>query len=347
MKIKSLLWGVFAALMLLCFITRSESMILGASKGLLICSEIVIPSLFPFAALTLFLFNCGVLKHVEKVISPISKPLFGLSGKCFCIMLMSFLGGFPVGAKLINELVREKSISRNTALRMLSYSVNPGPAFVIIGIGQTLLNSTVAGTIIYFSGVISSLLMCIMLSPKERRETEIIDPTKVQNMNIADTFVSSVSDACTAVIGICSFVIFFSTVIGITEELFQRTQLTDILLSLLEISNGTVLMKGNIFILSFLVSFSGFCVHMQVLSVCKSFKVNYLYFLLQRIVVGLMSTGITFVLLKIFRITVPAVSLNSDLADNISVISLPLSAALIFMSITLLISLKQNNVEKC
>ncbi len=346
MKIQRIIWGAFSLIILAGFIVFPTELISGATKGLLICADVIVPSLFPFTAVSIFLFNCGFMQYVEKILNPIAKKLSGLNGGAFCVVLMSFSGGFPVGAKLIDELAAKKQISENTARRMLCYCVNPGPAFVIIGIGQSLLKSQQIGVILYISNILSSLIICIILSFKERREKRIKPTLKGSDAQISDIFVSSVSDASASIIGICGFVILFSTLIGILSNLSQN-EVSDKFLALFEISNGTVLFSDNLVFLSFMTSFSGFCVHMQILTVCKNFKVKYHVFLFYRIIGGLLSMSATVLLLKIFEITVPVISINRNLFNNLSGVSLPLSAALIFMSITLLISLRQNNVEKC
>ena len=346
MRTQRIISGAFALIILAGFIARPSELIQGATKGLLICADVIVPSLFPFTAVSIFLFSCGFMRYVEKAINPVTKRLFGLNGSAFCVVLMSFAGGFPVGARLIDELAAKKSISENTARRMLCYCVNPGPAFVIVGIGQTLLNNQSVGVILYFSNILSSLILCIILSIKEQKEKRQSSYRQSSTESVSEIFVRSVSDASSSIIGICSFVILFSTLIQILLSISQN-ELTDRISALMEISNGTVLFSKNIVYLSFLTSFSGLCVHMQILTVCKNFKVRYLTFLISRIISGLLSMSITTLFLKIFRISVPVISLNRNLFDNLSGVSLPLSAALIFMSVTLLISLKQNNVEKC
>ncbi len=346
MKIQRLIVGTVSILILICFIVLPSALISGATRGLLICSDVIIPSLFPFTAISLFLFNCGFMRYIEKALNPVSRKIFGLGGRAFCVVLISFVGGFPVGARLIDELVGSKYISENTARRMLCYCVNPGPAFIIIGIGQTLLKNNAVGVVLFVSNILSSLIICLILSIKEKKETVKKEVSYNNAISLSEIFVKSVADASSSIIGICGFVILFSTLIGILSD-FSHNETTDKLLALFEISNGTVLLSKNIPFLSFLTSFSGFCVHMQIMTVCKKFKIRYFKFLISRVIGGLLSMSITMLILKIFRIYIPVISLNHNLFDSLSGRSLPLSAALIFMSITLLISVRQNNVAKC
>ena len=66
-----ILTGVIAIILMLLFVFFPSVQIKGAVNGLLICSDIIIPSLFPFTALALFLFSCGFTKYFERVLDNI------------------------------------------------------------------------------------------------------------------------------------------------------------------------------------------------------------------------------------------------------------------------------------
>ncbi len=345
MKYKGLFSGVAALIILAGFLYEPRALIEGAGRGLLLCSEVIIPSLFPFAAITIFLFSCGFTKYIEKALEKPAAIITGLSGQCLLIVLISFIGGFPVGAKLIDKARANGSISEKTAERMLFYSVNPGPAFVILGIGQTLMNNATVGVVLFVSGILASLTVCLCLSFFEKKEQKTESIVNEEESRLTDSFVNSVFDASYSIIAICGFVILFSAIISCVSY-FLEGEIAKRILSLLEISNGVALYPKNVGYLAFLISFSGFCIHFQILSVCKCIKINYKKFFAARVVCGILSLLYSHILLGVFKINHPVISFNHDLFDNLTVVSFPLSAALIFMSVTLLVSVKQNFVEK-
>lgn len=344
MKIKYIGSALICALILGSFIANPAALTLGAVKGLGICGKIIIPSLFPFTAIVLFLFNCGIFSFIQTTLNGVTTKFIGMSAKAFFAVIMSFIGGFPVGAKLINELVKDGEISEKTANRMMCYSVNPGPAFVIIGIGSNLFSNTLIGTIIYFSILISSVIIMLLLSRFERKSKESIRHESL-TVSLSETFVKSVASASESVIGICGYVVLFSALLSVAQSYINNPSILP-LLSVFEISNGVMLLGKNIYALSFLTAFSGLCIHFQILSICKAFRLNYKMFFLFRLLNGAISSAVAFALIKLFKISLPALSLNNGIIYSFSGVSIPLCAALIFMSVTLLISLKQNNVEK-
>lgn len=100
--------------------------------------------------------------------SPITKALFGLSGNCGPVILMSLIGGFPVGPHMAAELCKEQKISKKEAGLLCLFSINAGPAFVIGTVGYSMLGSIKAGVLLYTSMIISSVLLGLMLCNSSR-----------------------------------------------------------------------------------------------------------------------------------------------------------------------------------
>lgn len=71
----------------------------GISNAIIVCTDVVIPSLFPFTACILFLMRCGIGDFLKKLES-ISLKIFHQNIDMLTVMLFSLIGGYPVGAKL-------------------------------------------------------------------------------------------------------------------------------------------------------------------------------------------------------------------------------------------------------
>ena len=337
--------SLFSIIIIVLFLAYNSYLLPAATKGITICVEVIIPSLFPFTAVILFLFDCGILNLLSAKISVVTRCLFGLNGEAFIVFVMSLFGGYPVGAKLINKMLFEGKISENSARRMINYSVNPGPAFVILGIGKAIYNNTLVGVILYASNVLSSVLLCILLSRREIKEETKISSKIPKIQNVADSFVQSVADASSSIITICGCVILFSSIIGVISEIIKTDYLKPIV-ALLEISNGTIIFRNNIYLISFITAFSGFCVHAQIFALCKNFKIKYSRFLFFRIINGILSVLFSFALVKIFKPTIKTMALSGDYIFRPSIHTVALSLLLIFMAFALLISINEKRVEK-
>ncbi len=333
--------GVIAIFLMLLFIIFPTVQISGAVKGLLICSDVIIPSLFPFTTLALFLFNSGFTKYFERVLNKFAQLIFRISGRNLTIFLISFIGGFPVGAQLIEEEFKSGNIDKKLGENMLGYCVNSGPAFIIIGVGSAILNSKELGVLLFISNFVASLLIAFILrfQNKKRFEVSEFDNDKLPT---SDVFVEATARASTAVIGICGFVILFSTLIEVIKTLPISNLIKNIICSVLEVTNGTIICGKNIYIIAFLLGFAGICVHFQILSVTKTLKPNYLKFLLFRIIHGILTVFLLHICLKIHPVSVPTIKGNIDFAGGISSISLPFAASLVLLCTVFLQSLRKN-----
>ena len=65
----------FSALLLLPEVSAQA-----ARDAMLLCAQTLIPSLFPFFVLSSLLIACGASELLSALLSPLMRPLFGLSG---------------------------------------------------------------------------------------------------------------------------------------------------------------------------------------------------------------------------------------------------------------------------
>ena len=294
-----------------------------AIKGILLCGRVIIPSLFTFSVIILFLMKLlpNLIKGKEKVF----------------IILFSLLGGYPIGAKLLNNCIKEKTLKEKDAKRMLNYCVNAGPAFIIGAVGCGILSSTKAGYILFFSHIMSSFIISLLLH-KRNEKTTLVATIGKSNFSFTESFTQSVTDAASMIIGICSYVILFSV---LSEYLFHFSKTNPIFRYLgffLEVTRG-VTQTNNIYFISFLLGFSGICIWCQILSAGKLIKIKLSVFILFRILHGLLSSTLTFLLIKIFKISLPCFS-NSVNYQSVFFYSTPIfSISLFCLGIIFIISL--------
>lgn len=78
----------------------------GALSGIEMCINVLIPSLFPFMAVSSFIVKSGISHTLGRPFAKIMRYAFGLS-PCFApVLLLSVTGGYPIGAKSCGELYK-------------------------------------------------------------------------------------------------------------------------------------------------------------------------------------------------------------------------------------------------
>ncbi|MGN0451688.1 MAG: hypothetical protein ACI4FN_06225 [Acutalibacteraceae bacterium] len=324
---------ICSAAFIVILILKPELCTKGAAEGLLLAGRVIIPSLFPFTACVLFIMKSGGAE-LFGFAAPFTKKIFHISPELFSIMLLSLIGGYPVGAKLLNEAVKSGKLSPENAGIMLNYCVNAGPAFVVLAVGEGIIGSKSVGYIMLAAHIISSLVLSVFFGffiKDDKGKTF----AKAESLCAADNFVASVSEAASAVFSVCAYVVFFSTVTEYIGFYTDKIPLLKYILPLLEVTNGVSKAK-NIVIISFLLGFAGISIWCQILSVGRLIKLNLAIFALSRIVHGLISAALCALLLKIFGIAVFA-SAQIRYSPAYGGVALTLSMA--SMVIILLISL--------
>ncbi len=101
-----------------------------SADGLLLWFHTLLPVLLPFFILSRLLIALDGVSGVTQFIAPLAREFFGLSPNGAFCLLTGFLCGYPVGAKLSADLVREKRISQEEGAYLLTFTNKPSPAFL-------------------------------------------------------------------------------------------------------------------------------------------------------------------------------------------------------------------------
>ena len=320
-------------IVLLIFIYQDECKN-GVVNGILVSGNVIIPSLFPFTVCVFMLIKCGITQYIEKIENLVLK-IFGLNSSEFLVFLLSFIGGYPIGAKLLDEMVKDKNSTPKRANKILMYSINGGPAFIVLAVGNGILNSKTIGTVLLLSHIISSLLISVSLAPFLKKVQYKSKPICHQK-SLAENFVESVANASATILNICAFVIIFSAF----GEILNGIKTMEPITYFLEITN-TIRKTKNIYFISFLLGFGGISVWLQVLSCCKSFKVNVIAIIVSRIITGALNTIFTYIIVNIFKFEFDTLSNNISSMPSYVYKTPSLTVALIMMVILLIISLER------
>lgn len=308
----------------------------GAVNGILLCGYVIIPSLFPFTVCVMFILKSGVLRLL-KPLSRITQRIFGIDAELFSVMLLSFIGGYPVGARLLSETAELKKITPKNAGIMLNYCINAGPAFIVLAVGSGIIGSKKIGYILLLSHILASFLIAL-ISKKLIGKEPLLSQSTQPPINFADNFVLSTSTAASSVINICSYVILFSAINSYIDFYSENIHLLKNFSYLLEVTNA-VSLTDNIYLISFLLGFSGISVWCQVLSAARKIKINYPLFLIFRILHGVFSTAFTYLILKIFSVTVSTFSNGKSFDFSAYHTSLAVGISIVCLGITFIISL--------
>lgn len=128
---KKILFVLFIPGLLLLLFSHPAAVAAGCSRGLTLWYMAVLPSLLPFLFLSGVLMKTGLFRYLNRFYAPLFTRLFRISEEGCYAVLLGFLCGFPMGAKVIADLVREHHISCREGTYLLGFCNNVSPAFFL------------------------------------------------------------------------------------------------------------------------------------------------------------------------------------------------------------------------
>ncbi len=249
------------------------------------CMTVIIPSLYIFMIISDFIITSNIYVLLAKPFSIISRYIFRIPEQLFPIYLISNIGGYPVGAKLISDLFEENKINYKTAETMMTYCYFSGPAFIIGIVGTNIFSDIKTGVLIFISLLITNIIIAVIMGLN--REIPV-KSTYTPELNITfNNFIKSVYSGGISLFYICTIIIFFSSIICIVEKCgvisflagkinnYTNLEYNDgisIIKTFMEISNISLFDADikNLPIITALLSFGGLCIILQIKSIAKS-----------------------------------------------------------------------------
>ena len=263
---------LFLSACMLLLLYASPHVSIGIQRALSLCATTIIPALFPFIVLSELLSNLlGTNAHASGRLNVICRKICGVSSAGLLAFFIGCLCGFPLGVKCTTDLYRAGKITDREAEQLLAFVNNTGPAFLVSGIGFSLLHDRRIGLVLYGVQIVSACLTAWLI--------QRILPVKKGNFCIAPThqhengsgLMAAILHATASIGKVCGMVVFFSIPISLLSAFLRRLDLLCIISSFLEVGSAASLAASwhlqaplaAMLTLTNAVCFGGLSVHMQ------------------------------------------------------------------------------------
>jgi len=323
---------IFAGFLILSMPNKST---VAVRESIITCLNILIPSLFPFMVISVFLTECNLIRCVFKVPSTLLSKISGINKKFCDLFFVGMIGGYPSAAKSISVMVKNNEINRKDASILLCFCTNAGPSFFITAVGCRMFLSIEIGLILYFSSILSSLSMLLFYSAKIKNYTQIEQQKTTKNYS--DIFVKSVISSCNTMTVICAFVIIFSVFLSFTESFLNSVPFVkSIVFGVLEVTRGCISASYNFSLLNVLLAsgicaFGGICVIFQIKSICSEQSISIKPFIRSRLANIGFNLLYTLLLLFAIPINVKQTFISNSQSATANILTSPLPALMLIL----------------
>ncbi|MDD3361001.1 MAG: nucleoside recognition domain-containing protein [Hespellia sp.] len=246
---------------------------LGAKSGLLLWFQTIIPTLLPFSIISNIMIKTGSFYYISNAVGPLFRPFFCVSSAGVFAVIVGFICGYPLGAKVISQLLANQSISKEEADYLLSFCNNVSPIFIInylvmSALGDSRLILPVL-CILIGSPVLCSFFFRFFRKNKfEKSDCHTDSKIQITSFHM-QTLNACLMDSFEMMVYLGGYIMIFSVIISLMQT-FRFVELIRYLLPFLEVTNGISLLQtysipyeGTLIFTLAITSFGGICALFQ------------------------------------------------------------------------------------
>lgn len=303
---KNLLYLIILTIVLFEMLFNSSTIINSVSFSFSLCINNLFPSLFPFMILSNILMEYGFVDISSEFLKPLMNKVFKVHEYASFVFILSIISGSPSNAKYINELLNKNLINEKQANKILLFTHFVNPLFIINTIGVTFLHDKKLGIIILLSHYLGNIIVGLLfrnyhkinINEKINLKNAIKSLKKERNdfISILTNSIISSINTLLVILGVITTCLIITSLIN-TNPLFNG--ILEITQGLKYISTTNINLLKKVILTTFLISFGGFSIHAQNFSILSNKKIKYIPFFIARVIHGITSSIIVYILFKI------------------------------------------------
>lgn len=314
----------------ICLIIFSKSNIQAVKNSLNIWMNNVVPSLFPFFMATELLNYTNIPRTIGNMFNRIMRPLFNVPGIGAYALFMGIISGYPVGAKIVTNFRNENLCTKEEAERLITFTNNSGPLFILGTVGVTLFYDSLIGILLLCTHILACISVGIVfrfwkINVKEKRNIDTLE-NNITFSSLGNILSKSILSAINSIVLIGGFIVLFGLILSILQKsnilyliklpvvpVFNMLNINPnfiipLLSGILELTNGITLVAStacknlaiNVILCAFLLGFGGISIMLQVLSIISKSDISIKPYILGKLLQGILAAFYTFLIINNF-----------------------------------------------
>lgn len=215
-----------------------------ASAGLRLWLTKMVPVLLPFMILSGIMIRMDLTENFVRLVHPLLHLLYGTSKNGSYTIIMGFLCGFPMGARIVGELYGSGRLSKEESARLLCFCNNIGPIYFLSYVAPTLdiRHPLIPFLIMYGIPLLYGIALMRIVPIKRRTASALSDlkeDGRPDRMTLPAAIDASVVSGLIGIARLGGYMIFFN-LLNIAFVPFRHTDaaLLKIYRCVLEITSG-------------------------------------------------------------------------------------------------------------
>lgn len=305
----SIITSISAFVLMILFLFWGNTYIPETKNAIMFFLNTILPTMFPFYVLSSIIVSSSSINILTRPLKCVTR-LYNLPPQAACAIFLGIICGFPIGAKITCDLLKNNYITQKEAAILASFTNNASPIFIISIVGGIYFKDKLHGLLIWLCIVLSSLLTGLILSKIYLDKLNSFNNTHTNNISNKTTIADSITSALNTSLYVGAVIIFFSSITALIKEIpLINQKIYIVLYSFLEMTGGlNSLFFNNTHELNLykylytvaIISWSGLCVHMQIYGILKSSGIKIKYFFIGKILQTIISIIIYIVFSKFF-----------------------------------------------
>lgn len=269
----------------------------GASSGLILWFQTVLPTLLPFIILSNLLIHTGAVDWIAAALSPILCRLFRVSPHGAFVILTGFLCGCPMGSKVTADLLNNGRITRQEGCYLLSFCNNTSPMFMISFVIWQNLKCQDETFLLLAILMLTPVLLSFLFRRYYRipsNPAPVSDPVPASPETTLDDCIMNGFETITRIGG---YMMLFSIILSLLRLFPLPPAAVSTLLPSLEITTGINLIctsdissHAKIIRSLALTAFGGWCAAAQTRAMIRNTSLPFLPYIIEKLITALVTS---------------------------------------------------------